>query len=105
MKTLAGRLLVSSAIVTAGMLGGGATAAQAVPTGCVLQMETPVDGANVWCSGGTGESRVVLECITIKPGSDPIIATRPGPWVNIQATSSATCSGPPRLYDAWYEVR
>jgi len=103
MRTLARRLLLGTAIVSVGVLGT-ATAAQAAPANCTLTVGVPTDGAKVRCTSGTGEYRVVLECIALKPG-DPVIARRPGPWVAIQGTSSNTCSGPPSLYEAWYEVR
>lgn len=103
MKTLAWRLLVSAAVVTTGVLGT-ATAAQALPADCQVQVGTPADGATVWCARGTGEYRAAVECLVMKPG-DPFSTFRYGPWVNIQAYSSIDCPGGPRLVDAWYEVR
>jgi hypothetical protein len=105
MKTLARRLLLGTAIVSAGVLGG-ATAAHAEPTSCDLETGVPRGGANVWCSGGDGEARVGIQCALFKPGSDPIITARHGPWVTVQATSSAACPlSHQALWDAWYEVR
>jgi hypothetical protein len=90
-------------MVAIGLLGS-ANAAQAAPSGCTLEVGAPADGARVRCSSGTGEVRVMLQCIVLKPG-DPIINDRPGPWVGVGATSSTTCAGGPQLYEAWYEVR
>jgi hypothetical protein len=104
MKSLARSILVSTGMVAIGLLGS-ATAAQAAPTGCTLETGVPSDGARVRCTSGSGEVRVMVECLLIKPGGDPITTTRPGPWVGVGATSSTTCSGGPRLSDAWYEVR
>jgi hypothetical protein len=104
MKTLAVRLVLGTAIVVIGLVGGGA-AAQATPTGCTLQTGVPSDGAQVRCTSGTGEVRVVIECIVTPAGRDPIITQRSGAWVGVGATSSAACTGGPRLYEAWFEVR
>ncbi|MCA2219285.1 hypothetical protein [Jidongwangia harbinensis] len=104
MKSLVRAVLVGTGIVVAGLLGS-ANAAQAVPSGCNLQVGVPADGAQVRCSSGTGEVRVRIQCILTKPGGDPIINDRNGAWVGVGSTSSVNCPGGPTLYEAWYEVR
>jgi hypothetical protein len=104
MKALTWRLLLGTAVVAVGLVSG-ATAAQAAPTGCRLETGVPSEGASVRCTSGTGQVRVVIECIVGKPGADPIITQRNGAWVGVGATSSAACSGVTGLYDAWFETR
>jgi hypothetical protein len=103
MKALVPRLLLGTALVAAGVLGG-ASAAQAAPTGCALEIGTPNDGARVKCTSGTGEVRVGIECLVMKPG-DPFTVVHHGAWVGVGAYSSAACGGGPVLSDAWYETR
>jgi hypothetical protein len=102
MKTLV-RLLLGTTVVAAGLVGG-ATAAQAAPTGCTLQTGVPADGARARCTSGTGEVRVGISCLVLKPG-DPFEVTHHGPWVGVGAYSAQSCAGGPVLADAWIETR
>ena len=102
MKTLV-RLLLGTAVVAAGLVAG-ATAVQAAPTGCALQTGVPADGARARCASGTGQVRVGISCLVLKPG-DPFEVTHYGPWVGVGAYSSKACDGGPTLVDAWIETR
>jgi hypothetical protein len=102
MKALV-RLLLSTIVVTTGLVGG-ATAVQAAPSGCTLETGVPADGARVRCTSGTGEARVGISCLVRKPG-DPFEVIHYGAWVGVGAYSSQTCAGGPTLVDAWYETR
>jgi hypothetical protein len=97
------RLLLGTTVVAAGLVGG-ASAVQAAPTGCNLEIGVPSDGARVKCTSGTGEVRVGITCLVMKPG-DPFEVNHYGGWVGVGAFSSQACGGGPRLVDAWYETR
>lgn len=102
MKALV-RLLLSSTVVAAGLVGG-ATAAQAAPTGCAVETGVPADGARARCTAGTGQVRVGISCLVRKPGN-PFEVIHYGPWVGVGAYSSQSCAGGPTLVDAWFETR
>lgn len=97
------RLLVGTAVVATGVLGG-ATAAHAVPTGCQVKTGLPGDKAEAWCTSGTGSVRVAIECTIFPPGRDPISTYKYGKWVAVGAKSSQVCTGGPIVTDAWYEL-
>jgi hypothetical protein len=102
MKALA-RLLLGATVIAAGVVAF-PTAAQAAPTGCTLQTGVPADGARVRCTSGTGEVRVGITCLVLKPG-DPFEVNHFGAWVGVGAYSSRACAGGPILVDAWFETR
>jgi len=95
------RVLVAAAIGVAGTLVVPA-AAQAAPTGCSVNLQQKTARAS--CTGGTGQVRAWIACIVLKPG-DPVESSHPGGWVNVGATSSASCGGGSQVTDYWYETR
>jgi hypothetical protein len=90
------------AALVAALVAGGATPAQAVPSNCTLT--SIPKGGKVKCTTGTGEVRVYVTCIILKPG-DPIENTIYGPWVGVGATSQKTCGGGSQATDIGYQVR
>jgi hypothetical protein len=94
----ASRIAASTVLAGAAMLGGTA-AAQAAPatalnpSGCVIS--TLSNGADVFCSGGTGTYRAVTRC----DHNNGFDYNRYGPWVTHGNWSSAWCNDGDRAFN------
>jgi hypothetical protein len=85
------RLVASTVLAGAAVLGG-ATAAHAAPSGCVVSNLD--NGVDVFCSRGTGKYRGVVKC---DKNNWPDY-TRYGPWVTAGNWSSAWCNSADSAY-------
>lgn len=91
-SAVVGRIAASTALAGAIVLGG-ASAAQAAPTGCVVS--TLGNGVDVFCSGGSGKYRGVVRC----DRNNLPDYNRYGPWVTSGNWSSAWCNSSDRAFN------
>jgi hypothetical protein len=75
------KFLVSGLVAT-GVIMGGATAAQAWPTGCRYELTTNV-AAHAYCTGGTGHYQASVYCTDNR--------LHQGPWVTARHDSVVYC--------------
>jgi hypothetical protein len=87
------RLLAAATLASGGVLVAAGTAS-ATPGNCSITHPSSRTVA-AKCTSGTGEYRVVADCLTVKPGADPIEFVDEGPWVSIGLTSKVTCGNRP----------
>ncbi|GIH27145.1 hypothetical protein Aph01nite_54550 [Acrocarpospora phusangensis] len=92
----------ATTMLTAALVAGTASSAQAVPTNCSTQLNTQQRWATSFCSGGTGEHRIRVLQRHFLPevGLIPI----EGPWVSVGSVSYATIS-PHTTINVWVETR
>ena len=96
---------VSLVPLAAASTSGGVRPAQVTPSappayGCAISHPGPRSVA-VQCAGGSGQVRVVADCVLRKPGFEQDW-TEYGPWVPAARTSSVTCGN--TQPDGWYEI-
>ncbi|MGW3961513.1 hypothetical protein ACWED2_16940 [Amycolatopsis sp. NPDC005003] len=89
------RIAASTVLAGAAVLGGAqaAPAAAPAPSGCVIS--TLSNGADVFCSHGTGTYRAVTRC---DKNNRPDY-NRYGPWVTAGNWSSAWCNDSDRAFN------
>jgi hypothetical protein len=95
------RLLAAATLAGSGVLVASGTAS-ATPGNCSITHPSSRTVA-AKCTSGTGEVRVIADCLTVKTGNDPIEFTMEGPWVTVGHTSQVTCGNRPPQGD--YELR
>ena len=85
--------IVASTVLASTVVLGGATAAHAAPSGCVVS--TLSNGVDVFCSKGSGKYRGVVRC-DVNNGFD---YNRYGAWVTAGNWSSAWCNSDDRAFN------